>query len=373
MPRLIRALLAASVILAAGFGVANAEVKIAVVGPLTGGDAAFGEQLKRGAEMAVADLNGGGGVLDEQLVAIVEDDACDPARAVEAANKVVGEGVQLVVGHFCSGASIPASAVYAAAGILQISPGSTNPALTDEAAEKGWQNVHRVCGRDDLQGRVAGKYLAVRFRDKKVAILHDQSAYGKGLADQTKRSMNEAGLQEAYFATYNPGQEDFSQLLLTMKSLAVKAVYVGGYYSDAANLIRQAHVVDYRPQLVSGDALITEEFWKLAGPAGEGAVMTFQPDPRFLPEARLLVERFRAAGYEPEGYTPYAYAAVQVWAEAARRAEDLNMLAVAQQIRNASFDTVVGKLSFDEKGDVKNASYVWYIWEDGNYAELAPR
>jgi branched-chain amino acid transport system substrate-binding protein len=373
MSRTTLALLAAVALFVVALGGAKAEVKVAVVGPLTGTDAAFGEQLKRGAEMAVADLNAGGGVLDEELLAIVEDDACDPERAVAAAEKVVSEGAGLVVGHFCSGASIPASAVYAAAGILQISPGSTNPALTDEATEKGWQNVHRVCGRDDLQGKVAGKYLAVRFRDKRVAIVHDQTAYGQGLAEQTKRSMNEAGLKEALFETYSPGQEDFSQLLLTMKSLAVKAFYIGGYYSEAARMIRQAHALDYRPQLVSGDALVTAEFWNVAGPAGEGAVMTFQPDPRFVPEARLVVERFREQGYEPEGYTLYAYAAVQVWAEAARNAESFDMLAVSQQIRGASFDTVIGKLSFDEKGDVKNASYVWYIWEDGNYAELAPR
>src|SRR3546814_2330639 len=132
-------------------------VAIATVGPITGQYASFGEQMKRGLEMAVSDLNAAGGVLGQKIQGIVEDDACDPKQAVAAANKVASSGVKLVSGHFCSGSSIPASAVYAEEGILQISPASTNPALTEEAAEKGWTNVHRVCGRDDAQGVVAGK------------------------------------------------------------------------------------------------------------------------------------------------------------------------------------------------------------------------
>ena len=156
------------------------EISIATIGPMTGQYASFGAQMKAGAEQAVADINAAGGVNGKQLKLIVEDDACDPKQAVAAAGKLAAAGVALVAGHFCSGSSIPASKVYAEEGIVQISPASTNPKLTDERAGP---NVFRVCGRDDQQGQVAGKYLADNYAGKKVAILHDKTAYGKCLAD----------------------------------------------------------------------------------------------------------------------------------------------------------------------------------------------
>ncbi len=356
--------------IALGFaGAAQAEIKIATVGPITGQYASFGEQMQRGLEMAVKDLNAAGGVLGEKLVGTVEDDACDPKQAVAAANKVASEKVALVAGHFCSGSSIPASAVYAEEGILQISPASTNPALTEDAAKKGWKNINRVCGRDDAQGIVAGKFLAETYKGKKVAILHDKTAYGKGLADETKKNLNAAGVQEAMYEAYTAGEKDYSALISKMKAEGIDAFYVGGYHTEAGLMIRQAREQGYNPQMVSGDALVTDEFWKITGDAGEGTLMTFQPDPRKNDAAKGVVERFRADGYEPEGYTLYTYAAVQVWAQAVAAAGSTDTDKVAAKVRGGTFDTVIGKLSIDDKGDVKNPEYVWYIWHDGQYAE----
>src|SRR5205085_8405638 len=163
------------------------DIKIAVVGPITGSNAALGEQMTRGAKMAVADVNAKGGVMGKKLSLEIAEDACDPKQAVAAANDVVGKKVVFVAGHYCSSSSIPASAVYNEAGILQITPASTNPALTEEAAKKGWTNIFRTCGRDDKQGVVAGNFIAQRFAGKRIAVLHDKSAYGKGLADETKK------------------------------------------------------------------------------------------------------------------------------------------------------------------------------------------
>jgi branched-chain amino acid transport system substrate-binding protein len=159
-----------SVILAAAFasapGLAKAQdIKSAVVGPITGSNAVHGEQMKRGAEMAVRDINSNSGVLGKRLDLIVADDACDPKQAVAAANDVVGKGVVFVAGHYCSAASIPASAVYNEARVLQVTPASTNTALTDDAAKKGWNNIFRTCGRDDVQGALAGKYLADHYKE----------------------------------------------------------------------------------------------------------------------------------------------------------------------------------------------------------------
>jgi len=356
--------------IALGFaGAAQADIKIATVGPMTGQYASFGEQMRRGLEMVVKDLNAAGGVLGEKLVGSVEDDACDPKQAVAAANKLVSEGVALVAGHFCSGSSIPASAVYAEEGILQISPASTNPALTEDAAAKGWVNVNRVCGRDDAQGIVAGKFLAKAYKGKKVAILHDKTAYGKGLADETKKNLNAAGVTEAMYEAYTAGEKDYSALISKMKAEGIDAFYVGGYHTEAGLMIRQAREQGYSPQMVSGDALVTDEFWKITGDAGEGTLMTFQPDPRKNPAAAAVVAKFKAENYDPEGYTLYTYAAVQVWAQAATAAGSTDMEKVAAKIRGGTFDTVIGKLSIDDKGDVKNPEYVWYVWHNGQYAE----
>jgi branched-chain amino acid transport system substrate-binding protein len=350
-------------------GAAQADIKIATVGPMTGQYASFGEQMKRGIEMVVKDLNAAGGVLGQKIVATIGDDACDPKQAVAVANKLASEKVALVAGHFCSGSSIPASAVYAEEGILEITPASTNPALTEDAAAKGWKNVNRVCGRDDAQGIVAGKFLASAYKGKKVAILHDKTAYGKGLADETKKNMNAAGLKETMYEAYTAGEKDYSALVSKMKAAGIDAFYVGGYHTEAGLMIRQAHEQGYSPQMVSGDALVTDEFWKITGDAGEGTLMTFQPDPRKFPTAKKVVDAFKAENYDPEGYTLYTYAAVQVWAQAATAAGSLDMEKVAAKVRGGTFDTVIGKISIDDKGDVKNPEYVWYIWHDGKYAE----
>ena len=370
MRKLQLALIAAVAMTTAGVTATKADMTVATVGPITGQYASFGEQMKRGLEQAVKDINAKGGVMGQKLVGVAEDDACDPKQAVAVANKLASEKVALVAGHFCSGSSIPASAVYAEENILQITPASTNPALTDDAAKKGWKNIFRVCGRDDAQGIVAGKYLAEKFKGKKVAILHDKTAYGKGLADETKKNMNAAGLKEAMYEAYTAGEKDYSALVSKLKAAGIDAVYIGGYDAEAGLIIRQAHEQGYKPQLVSGDALVTDNYWKITGDAGQGTLMTFQPDPRKNPGAKDLVEEFKKQNYDPEGYTLYTYAAVQVWAQAAEKAKSFETAKVAAEIHGKTYDTVIGKLSFDDKGDVKNPEYIWYVWDKGKYKEM---
>ena len=203
-----------------------------------------------------------------------------------AANDVVGKKVVFVAGHYCSSASIPASAVYNEAGVLQMTPASTNPALTDDAAKKGWNNVFRACGRDDAQGLVAGKYLADHYKGKKVAILHDKTPYGKGIADETKKTMNTAGLQETMYEAITQGDKDFSALVSKMKQANIDVIYFGGYQTEGGLIVRQARDQGFKAQFIGADALVTEEFWKITGPAGEGTLMTFPPDPRKVPPPR---------------------------------------------------------------------------------------
>jgi len=345
---------------------ARADVKIAVAGPMTGQDAAFGEQFKIGAELAVEDINASGGVLGQRLEMKIYDDGCDPRQAVAIANRLASDGAVFVVGHFCSDSSIPASKVYEEEGIIQISPGSTNPKLTDE----GGQNVFRVCGRDDQQGSVAGAYLAKNFAGKNIAVIHDRSTYGKGLADETTKALNAAGKQEVLQDTFTKGDRDLTALVSKLKQNKVDVVYMGGYYDQAGLLARQMRDQGSDAILVGGDTLMTKEYAAIAGEAGDGTLMTFSPDPRKNPAAAEIVERFQAKGIEPEGYVLYAYAAIQAWKQAAEKAGSVDPAKVIGALHSGAFDTVIGKFEFDEKGDPNLRPFAFYRWQDGSYAQI---
>ena len=340
-----------------------ATLVIATAGPVTGQYAIFGEQMVRGAQMAVADLNAAGGVLGKQLVLEIGDDACEAKQAVAVANQMVNKGVVFMAGHFCSSTSIPASETYFEEGILQISPASTNPLLT----EQGFDNVFRTCGRDDQQGLVAGDFLAEHFAGKSIAILHDKTAYGKGLADETLKRLKALGIDEAMYEAYTAGEKDYSALVSKLKAANIDIIYLGGYHTEAGLIVRQARAQGLEARLVSGDALVTEEFWSITGEAGEGTLFSFSPDPAKNPRAVDVVERFLAQGYKPEGYTLYTYAAIQVFAQAAEAAGSTDIDALIAQLRNSTFDTVLGDISFDEKGDVTAPGYVFYEWKNGSY------
>ena len=344
-----------------------AEISIATVGPMTGQYASFGAQMKTGAEQAVADINAAGGVNGSKLKLILEDDACDPKQAVAVADKLASAKIAFVAGHFCSGSSIPASDVYADEGIVQISPASTNPKLTDERAGP---NVFRVSGRDDQQGQVAGRYIAKVFTGKKVAILHDRTAYGKGLADETRKHMNNAGLKETMYESYSPGEKNYTELVSKMKQAGMDVVYVGGYHSEVGLIVREMRAQDMQAQLISGDALVTQEYWQVTGDAGEGTLMTFSPDPRKNPAAKDIVAKFRAKKIEPEGYVLYTYAAIQAWAQAASAAKSQETEKVIAKLNALEFSTVLGKFKFNQKGDPNLPPYKFYEWKAGKYDQV---
>ncbi|MFO1091185.1 MAG: branched-chain amino acid ABC transporter substrate-binding protein [Hyphomicrobiales bacterium] len=366
MKKLLLSGVSLGIAMALAASAAWADIKIATAGPITGQYAAFGEQMKRGAEMAVKDINAKGGVNGEQLVLSVGDDACDPKQAVAVANQMASSGVVFMAGHFCSGSSIPASKVYEEEGILQITPASTNPKFTEEG---GW-NVARTCGRDDAQGQVAGAYLAKAFKGKNVAIIQDKTAYGKGLADETKKAMNAAGLTEVLYEGYTAGEKDYTALVSKLKEAKVDAVYVGGYHTEGGIILRQMREQGLNAQMVSGDAFNTEEFWQITGPAGEGMIFTFAPEPRNNPAAKDVVEEFKAVGYDPEGYTLYTYAAVQMWAAGAQALKTTDSKKIAEWLRAGNaVQTVLGELKLNAKGDITDPQYVFYKWTNGKYAE----
>jgi branched-chain amino acid transport system substrate-binding protein len=342
--------------------VANAQIKIGVAGPITGPNAAFGAQLKNGAEQAVEDINAAGGINGQKLQVVIGDDVSDPKQGVSVANKFAAEGVKMVVGHFNSGVSIPSSEVYDEAGIIQITPASTNPRFT----ERGLWNTFRTCGRDDQQGAVAGNYLADKFKGKKVAIVHDKTPYGKGLADETQKTMNAKGLKEVIYEGINPGEKDYSALVSKLKQSGVDVVYFGGLHTEAGLIIRQMRDQGLPSPMMSGDGIVSAEFVSIAGPGADGTLMTFSPDPRKNPNAKDAVAKFKAKNFEPEAYTLYSYAAVQILADAAKQAgaaDGKKMSAIMKQ--GKPFKTVIGDISFDKKGDITRPDYVMYVWRKG--------
>ncbi|MGE5516145.1 MAG: branched-chain amino acid ABC transporter substrate-binding protein [Bacteroidota bacterium] len=343
---------------------ARADILLGLAGPMTGPEAQFGEQFKRGAVKAVDDLNAKGGVLGQKVSLVIGDDACDPKQARSVAEDLSAKKVAAVIGHFCSGSSIPASEVYQENNIPQISPGSTSPTYT----ERGLGNVFRVCGRDDQQGGVAAEYLATKQKGKSVAILHDKSAYGKGLADEFKKALNAKGVKEVFYEAITAGEKDYSALVTKVKAAKVDYLFLGGYKTEGGLIVRQMRDQGVKTTLVGGDALLVEEFWAITGPAGEGTLVTFSPDPRLLPQNADLVKYYRSQNYEPETYTLYSYGSVQAWAQAAEKAKSLDAAKVQAALKSGDkFNTVVGTIGFDTKGDVVGPTYVVYVWKNGKY------
>jgi branched-chain amino acid transport system substrate-binding protein len=341
-------------------GTATAQVKFGVAGPITGANATFGGQLKNGTQQAVDDINAAGGILGKKIELEYGDDVSDPKQAVSVANKFAADGVKFVVGHFNSGASIPASTVYNESGMLQITPASTNPSFTER---KMW-NVFRTCGRDDQQGVVAGAYILKHFKGKKIAIVHDKTTYGKGLADETKKAINKGGLKEVLYEGINLGEKDFSALVSKIKASGADLVYWGGLHTEGGLIVRQMRDQGVKAPMMGADGITTDEFAAVGGPGVVGTLMTFGPDPRTNPAAKEIVAKFRAKKYEPESYTLYSYASVQVIAQAAKAAKSLDPKKVAEKIHSGmEFKTVLGPRSYDKKGDITKLDYVMYIWK----------
>src|SRR5882672_7744145 len=250
--------------LACGLGLALAgcggsggdTIKFGIGGPITGSEAAFGAQLKNGAEQAIADINEAGGILGKKISISYGDDVADPKQGVSVANNFAADGVKFVLGHFNSGVTMPASEAYQENGILEITPSATNPKIT----ERGMWNIFRTCGRDDQQGEVAGAYILKNFKGKKVAVVHDKTTYGQGLADETKKAMAKGGMKEVLYEGVNIGEKDFSALVSKIKAAGADLVYWGGLHTEGGLLVRQMRDQGVTTVIMSGDGITSDEF-----------------------------------------------------------------------------------------------------------------
>ena len=363
--KLMTGLLLGAAIAFAGSAQAQ-DIKIALAGPITGSEATFGAQMKAGAEQWVKDQNAAGGLLGRKIALQLEDDKCDGTEATSVANRIASSGVVFVAGHFCSGSSIPASAIYQESGIVQISPASTNPKFTDQRPGPG---IYRVCGRDDQQGPTAAKFIMEKFKGKKVAFLNDKSPYGEGLAVEAQKAYEKAGGKPVLVDSFNKGDTDFSALVSKLKQAGADLVYYrhlphrSRQPGEAAppagregsghgrRRSRQPGVLDHRRQ---GRRRHADD---LLARSGEGQAKN-----------AAIVKKFTDAGIKPEGYVLYTYAAMQAWADAVKTAGGTDHAKVVKALDDGKFATVIGPIDFDAKGDVTLPGYVMYQWKaNGTY------
>lgn len=341
-------------------------VKIGVAGPMTGDQAKMGTDLKNGVELAVSEWNEKGGALGKKIELFIEDDQHDPKLAVTVANKLSNSGVAGVIGHWNSSASIPASEVYKdRSNIPMITPASTNPRLT----ERGFENVFRVCGRDDQQGKIAAEFVAKSLKVKKVAIIHDKTTYGQGLADEFKKALGNAA-EVVYYGVVIQGDKDFRAVLTSIKDKKPDIIYFGGIYPEAGLLVKQAKELGIKAPFMSGDGTIDKEFIKIAGKENaEGTYLTFSPDPLNIPTAKAFLDKYHAKYGEHGPYSIYAYDAANILLTGISEAGITDGKKIADAIHNLAYDGALGKVQFDKKGDVLKAPYIVWVTKDGEFKE----
>jgi len=350
-------------------GSAAAEIRLGFASPVSGPYALTGIHTRAAVQLAVADLNRKGGLLGQPVRLIVADDACGLQQAIEAARRLVSEDVTAVIGHLCSHSSLLAAGVYETADVLMITPASTHPRLTEE----GRQNVFRLEGRDDQEAELAADLLATRWSGAAMAVLHDGSVYGEDLAIQVRRQLQARGVTPAIYDLYTPGKSDYSALAAQLQSAAIEVLFLGGYGPDAARIVRALRARGDNLQLVGGDGLGMEEFWKIAGEAGAGTLFSARPEPKEPSGTAELLERPQALGLGTRSAVLGWYAAVQVWAQAVERARTLDSAALIKILHRGGFETVLGRVAFDSKGDLEGASWEWQQWIDGRQVPIVGR
>lgn len=347
---------------------ADDTIKIAIAGPITGPVAQYGEMQFVGAEMAIEQINKAGGINGQKLEGVHYDDACDPKQAVAVANKIVNDGISFVVGHLCSSSTQPASDIYEDEGILMISPAATSPDIT----ARGYQMIFRTIGLDSLQGPTAGKFIAEKLKPANVAVIHDKQQYGEGIATAVKQTLEQAGVKVGLFEGINSGDKDFSSLIAKLKQAGVDFVYYGGYHPELALLMRQSSEKGLKVRFMGPEGVGNSEISALAGPASEGMLVTLPKSFDQDPKNQALVEAFKAKKQDPSGPFVFpSYAAVQVIAESIDKTDSTDPVKVAEALRSNTFETPTGALAFDEKGDLKDFSFVVYEWHADGTKTLA--
>nr|WP_315596986.1 branched-chain amino acid ABC transporter substrate-binding protein [uncultured Cupriavidus sp.] len=345
----------------AAFTSANAEtIKIAIAGPMSGSVAQYGDMVKAGALTAIEQINAAGGANGNKFEAVLMDDACEPKQAVAVANKVVSQGIHYVIGHVCSGSTIPASDIYENEGIVMVTPSATAPQLTET---KKRNFIFRTIGRDDQQGPAAAQYIIGKIKPKKVAILHDKQSYGQGIASSVKKDLEAAKIPVAVFEGINAGDSDYSAVITKLKSQGVDFVYFGGYHPEMGLLLRQAREQGVKAAFMGPEGVGNKDVTAIAGPASEGMLVTLPADFSADPANAALVKAFADKKRDANGpFQMPAYAAVKIIGDAIAGAKSTDPTKVAAYMHKNAFTTPIGKVEYDAKGDLKSFKFVVYTW-----------
>jgi branched-chain amino acid transport system substrate-binding protein len=351
------------------FSLAADIIKLGLAGPLTGDQGVFGEILKEGAIIAMEEWNEKGGVLGKKIEFVWGDDQHDPKQAVSIANKFVNEGVVGVVGHFNSSCSIPASTIYVRFDIPQITPASINSEYTD----RGLKNVFRTCGRDDQQAIVAADFIANILKKTKIAVFHDKTTYGQGLADKVVEGLKKLGIEPVFYTGIVQGDKDYTAVLTAAKQKNPEILYFGGIHPEAILLARQARDLGLNAILMNGSGTFTQEFIDGAGSAAEGSYITFYPDSEKILTARPFIKKFKEKfpqAKEISAFTINSYVAANILLEAIQATGGTDGKKLAEYIRKTPFNTVSGLIRYDEKGDLLEAPFVFWQVQNGEFVQV---
>jgi len=343
-------------------------VKLGSASPLTGPQAHIGVDIRNGVQLAVDDVNAAGleiGGKKVKLELIAEDDEANPTKATTVAQKLVDAKVAGVVGHFNSGASIPASKIYSDAGIPQISPGSTNPKYT----QQGFKTTFRLVANDDQQGPTLAQFATGKLGAKTIAVIDDSTAYGQGLADAFEATAKAAKATIVAREHTTDKDTDFKAILTKIKGRKPDLIMFGGIDPQAGPMVKQMQELGIKAKFIGGDGIQTPNFIQLAGQSGEGAMASIPGLPKDqMPGGQQFMTKFKQKfNAEVQLFAPMGYDAVMVFVDAMKRAGSTESAKILAELPKTQYQGVIGPIAFDDKGDLKNGPLTIYAVKGGKW------
>ncbi|MFB0845347.1 branched-chain amino acid ABC transporter substrate-binding protein [Paenibacillus oleatilyticus] len=342
------------------------EIKIGMMSALSGNEAKMGQDMKQAAELAVDEINAAGGINGSKIKLVAQDDACDPQTATAAANKLVSEGVTAVVGGYCSGAAIPATGVFHQNGI----PTVITAANSQKIADQKFPEIFMINGTGVHQAQMATEYMVNQKQAKKIAIIHDNSAFAKDLAEVTKKQVESAGAKVVVFDAVNPDETDFSSLVSKLKQAQPDATYWTAYYKGGGLFIKQFKQQGVSGIIGVGDGANDKMLIDIAGKAAaEGTFITNSPTAEFLPDAKKFVNDYKGRfSQEPGPYSALQYDGIKVMADAIKRAGSTDKKAITEALAKSDVKTLTGQVSFTPQGTLTKSNFVVLQVKEGTFA-----
>ena len=360
----------AAAVALAGCSKQSSDIKVGHVGPITGGIAHLGKDNENGARLAIEQANEAKiklGGKEVKFVLLAEDDQADPKVGTTVAQKLVDAKVAGVVGHLNSGTSIPASPLYNGAGIPVISGSATNPKLT----EQGFKTQFRVVGRDDQQGPAIASYLANNNKPKTVAVIDDATAYGEGIANEVEKTLKAAGIAVLPREKGTDKTTDWKAVLTKLKGRNPDAIFYGGMDATGGPLMKQGRELGITAAFAFGDGACTEEMAKLAGLAAEGLLCSQAGIPVAAADKGFLDAYKKKFNVDPILYAPFTYDAANLLIAAMKKADSPDPAKYLPELARITYKGATGEISFDAKGDRRDAEMTIFTMQGGKIVPLA--